>query len=222
MFPFPRMIQYGNASEVITANFLMRAKSGMVDLAHPTRVISQVGTISYNTTTFLTNQVRSFDFSAATSGTTRYIVLQVADMADLNISKTTGDYTIEYFAYIPGVNGNYWYLSQGAGATSGVKLFNNNMYLQNNAGGGNLVSVSTIPQNAWIHCALVQSGTNIYWYMNGTLKLSATGRWNTNNTPIRIGGYEVVSNSYVDQIRINNTAMYNGSATITVPTYPLS
>ena len=218
MLPFARLIKYGNAIQPVQADFLMRAADGYKDLANPSRIIGSVGTLLTTTSQHLPGQTSSYNFTGSPN---RYITLAPVDTPDLNISKPTGDYTIEYFGYVLSAGGSNWYLSCGAGTTGSVKNLNNNLYLQNSTGGGGLIASSMVPLGRWVHFALVQSGNDIYWYMDGTRRISTTGRWNVPSTPLRIGGYEVISNAYIDQIRISNSALYT-AATITPPDYPFT
>lgn len=217
MIPFTRIIIYANKAPIppmYSAPFVMHASDGFVDLATPSRTITLTNTPTISTTQFLPGQHSSYGF---TSG---FITIPTAQITDLNIGKASGDFTIEYYAYIINAASNYWYLSSGTGVTSDIKIFSGTLYLQGRTKGAS-ASTATIPVGRWTHYALVQDGTNIRWYMDGKLSMTVTGdRWGDVNTPLRIGGYELVSNGYYDQIRITNSALYSG-ATITMPAYPL-
>lgn len=216
MFPLPRMLEYGNIKPHYDAPFLMHADDGFKDLSKTDRIIEIVNTPKLDTTQVLAGLKQSYDFRSG------YIRIPVTDMVDLNVGKDTGDFTIEFYGYITtiGSASSIWFLSDGNGTQSGVKTYQGQLYLQTRTGGANKTYTS-IPMNQWVHYALVQSGTTVYWYMNGVLHLTAPGRWGNLNTPLRIGGYEQPSAGYYDQIRISNTALYKGEATIVPPPYPL-
>jgi len=218
MLPFPQLVIYGNTRPSYSGVLVMHSDNGFTDLAKPTRIINKSSTSLVTTTAqHLPGLTSSYNCNLG------YIIIPATDMTDMNIGKSTGDFTVEWFCYITSVAGTPWYISSGTGTTSDVKVFSSTLYLQNRTGGSS-VAVSTINNSTyvgrWIHCSLVQDGTTVTWYMNGTRILTAAGRWGDVNTPLRIGGYENVSNSYIDQIRITNLALYSG-ASFTAPDYPL-
>lgn len=219
MIPFSRLIKYGYEIPEQIGVLVMHADDGFVDLKSTSRVI-QKSTNELVTSTVQHLEGLTYSYNCALG----YIIIPVSSMGDLNIGKTTGDFTIEYFSYINSFSGSPWYISSGTGSTSGVKIFGDQLYLQSQTASTN-VGVSTINNGTyvqrWIHIALVQSSSTVSWYMNGTRILTTTGRWGSSNTPLRIGGYEQVSNSYIDQIRISNRALYAGES-FTVPLYPLN
>jgi hypothetical protein len=81
-----------------------------------------------------------------------------------------------------------------------------------------------VPENQWVHIAAVRtSGTNSL-YVNGTRVGTSTQTFPVEITNFTIGGvpsYGFYSNSYIDEFRLVQSAIYSGSS-ITVPTSSLS
>lgn len=222
MIPFARVLKYGNeAPGPVTysgvLNMQASISSAFKDLVDPNRVIDSMSAPSISTAQFLPGCTSSFNFRNG------YISIPVASMTDMNIGKSTNlPFTIEYYAFVVNTASNNWYLSCGTGTTSSAKHYSGNFYVQGRTeGSGNSRPSSSIPTGSWKHFALVWDGTTTTWYVDGTRSMSFDVVWGNLTTPLRIGGYEVVSNAYFDQIRITNSALYSG-ASFTPPVPPLN
>lgn len=222
MIPFARIVKYGNHvpkpptySGVL--NMQASVSNSFKDLVNPMRQIDLMNAPTVSTAQFLPGCTSSFNFRNG------YISIPVSNMADMNIGKSQNQpFTIEYYAYVVNSASNNWYLSCGTGTTSSAKHFSNNFYIQGRGGTGALQPSSSIPTGVWRHFALVWNGTSTTWYVNGVRSITFNNDpWGNLNTPLRIGGYEVVSNAWFDQIRITNSALYSG-ASFTPPVPPLN
>ncbi|AFC21991.1 hypothetical protein GAP32_530 [Cronobacter phage vB_CsaM_GAP32] len=213
MLPFARIIKFGVVIVNYVTKILLHAENGIVDLASQTPITTS-GVVPLASTPALVN--KSYDCRSG------YLIISAADRAKTNIG-TSSDFTFEWYGYCTNNSSNNWYVSSGTGTTSGLKIYSGSLYLQGRTKGG-LVASSLIPLNTWTHFCIMQTGGNVYFYIGGTKRITLTGDiWGDLNTPLRIGGYESSSLSYIDQIRITNMALYNpATSTITVPTAPLS
>lgn len=213
MLPFARIIKFGTVIVSYVTKFLLHAENGIGDLASQIP-ITVSGVVPLATTPALVN--KSYDCRSG------YFIISAADRAKTNIG-TSSDFTFEWYGYCTNNSSNNWYASSGTGTTSGLKIFSSNLYLQGRTKGG-LVASSVIPLNTWTHFCIMQTGGNVYLYIGGTKRITLTGDiWGDVNTPLRIGGYEFSSLSYIDQVRITNRALYNpATSTITVPPTPLT
>lgn len=213
MLPFARIIKFGTILITYVTKILLHAENGITDLATQTPILV-TGSVPLATTPALVN--KSYDCRSG------YMSISVADRAKTNVG-TSSDFTIEWYGYCTNNTANNWYASSGTRTTSGLKIFSGNLYLQGRTKGG-LVASSTIPLNTWTHFCIMQASGNVYLYIGGTKRITLTSDiWGDVNTPLRIGGYETYSLSYVDQVRITNRALYNpATSTITVPPVPLT
>jgi hypothetical protein len=142
-----------------------------------------------------------------------------------------GDFTIEY-----------WARQTSRDATSGqweIAAGNHKIYVLSGEVGGNVRNIAlvitdtsgttllnwaspggTLPDDTWIHIAIVRQGSEFRVYMNGTLRLTSTQSSFTmpNTTNLIIGTAVGLSmRGYIDEFRFSNIARYSGSS-ITVPT----
>jgi len=78
--------------------------------------------------------------------------------------------------------------------------------------GAHTSSNSTIPLNEWAHVAITYDGSNIKWYINGSLDktLPAAGTIGTDLRSVRVGGepgFGRFTNGHIDEVRIYNRAL---------------
>ena len=147
---------------------------------------------------------------------------------------TTGNFTIECWAYIPSAISNYCGLfsmrSSGSGSP-GVSInilntgyFDVGIYSSSNTQGVNYISYTqqAAPIGQWFHVALVRNGTtgnNCSFYLNGTLVASFgpnTSATSTNSGTVSIGTYYISATSgYYFPGYISNLRYVVGSAVYT-------
>lgn len=90
-----------------------------------------------------------------------------------------------------------------------------------------LYSSSNLPRGQWYHFAVVVTGTNLYFYLNGSRVATATATTANYSAPLLIGrlnegsdGYQSPFNGYIYGFRWQRgVALYTGS-TYTIPTSP--
>lgn len=150
----------------------------------------------------------------------------------------TGDFTIEYWAYVnSGANNGIFQLSDTAGGLKpstanslAMNIFTNNSVSIYANGTSYQAPNNTLPFNSWTHFAIVRSSNVTKLYANGALITSIgssgsiTDNTNYTGTYVAVGGY--YSTSYlltgcVASFRVvKGTAVY--TANFTPPTAPLT
>lgn len=150
----------------------------------------------------------------------------------------TGDFTIEYWAYVnSGANNGIFQLSDTAGGLKpstanslAMNIFTNNSVSIYANGTSYQAPNNTLPFNSWTHFAIVRSSSVTKLYANGALITSIgssgsiTDNTNYTGTYVAVGGY--YSTSYlltgcVASFRVvKGTAVY--TANFTPPTAPLT
>ena len=144
------------------------------------------------------------------------------------VLEPTGDFTIEFWAYVTYRSGTQEWYSKGYGIQiylSGdkwsVALFA--------TGQGYYVNALTefVTENAWTHVALTRSGNDYRFFINGSLATSVNSTYapDTATDKLRIGewsgGSGYLSYGYMSDVRyLNGTAVYTSA--FTPPTAPLT
>ena len=144
------------------------------------------------------------------------------------VLEPTGDFTIEFWAYVTYRSGTQEWYSKGYGIQiylSGdkwsVALFA--------TGQGYYVNALTefVTENAWTHVALTRSGNDYRFFINGSLATSVNSTYapDTATDVLRIGewsgGSGYLSYGYMSDVRyLNGTAVYTSA--FTPPTAPLT
>jgi hypothetical protein len=145
-----------------------------------------------------------------------------------------GDFTIECWIYVTALPGSASASGiialgplSGGSAIRLVGTTNKIQYWLN--GNGNIVNgVTAIQTNTWYHLALVRSGTaanNISLYINGIREIQSSSNYAIPFNPTVVGRSYTDQNTeylagYVDDIRINKSALYKGN--FTAPTAALT
>ena len=143
--------------------------------------------------------------------------LSVPNNTSLNL--WVGDFTIEMWVYSNANQGNYTGLvAKGGGAATGwqmvivsnsvnVEVFGSTLFFSPS---------TTLPNNQWVHLAIVKSGTNVSLFQNGTRISAITGSSTTySNTTdnVNIGTERsagIFFNGYISNIRlVKGTAVYD-------------
>jgi hypothetical protein len=141
-------------------------------------------------------------------------------------SLANSDYTIEMWIYANSFSGFPYLVTNASGGTSSS---NWTMYLTTGGAlgfgannGPYQFSGGTISLSTWTHVAICQSGSNVYYFVNGSLVLTKTktdvnnASWVATST-ISVGSQYGSNdyNGYIDDLRITNYARY--TATFTPP-----
>ena len=154
----------------------------------------------------------------------------------------TGDFTIEFWLYMASMSSNQYILDRGQGSnfyydnpgfafltTTSSRFYweIKDSYDSEEAGYGasvGLVSSSlSSAVGSWVHVALVRQGTTYRMYIDGTQEASGTGSatdFAQHNFAIgdaMVNGGGVAQNTYIDDFRLSNTAVYPDGTTFTVP-----
>ena len=150
----------------------------------------------------------------------------------------TGNFTIEYFIRFNAINTLYVpiALRPGAGIGNGewwceVQAGDNKMYwgFKNQAGStfyANFPVIGTaMTTGSFHHVALVKSGSTLTQYLNGTANgnvgtgLSGSFGNSTSDLWVGAGAGAYSLNGWLDEVRISNTARYNGNFTPTTSAF---
>jgi hypothetical protein len=170
-------------------------------------------------------------YSAATNGGSGYFdgTGDYLSSATSTNFVTTGDFTIEAWAYNTGKTNDYQGIVSQRSSSGGPAININNSGVIEFQFGATVIASATMPVNQWFHVAMSRSGSgtnNISVYLNGTRLGQASINTSTTTNQIIIGRYYTDTDSYywqgyVSSARFATTAVYSG-ATITIPTAPLT
>ena len=156
----------------------------------------------------------------------------------------TGNFTVEFWLRLAGAtSGNKYIVDRGAGTNFGYA--NPGWTFLHNGTGSfiwnvkddyddeeeeyttslNISSTTTASSSvgSFIHVALVRQGTTYRIYIDGTQEASATGtatNFGVHNFALgdaMVNGNGIAQNSYIDDFRVSNTAVYPDGTTFTVP-----
>ena len=176
--------------------------------------------VSYSSNVAL---VPSTDGAVAFDGSSGY--LSLADSADFAFG--SGDFTIEFFLYLPNSSSVFRY-GQGEG---GSPAFVQDISATSIgfAIGPSIWTINTgittpLPVSSWLHYAFVRSGNNLLFFINGDLRgtYAYSSTWPDSSSTLTIGqqrgayGTALISNFHV----VKGTALY--TANFTPPTAPIS
>ena len=154
----------------------------------------------------------------------------------------TGDFTIEFWLYMASMSNGQYILDRGQGSnafydnpgfafltTTSSRFYWGIQDSYDSEEGGYGASVGLVSSSlssavgSWVHVALVRQGTTYRMYIDGTQETSGTGsatdfaQHNFAVGDAMINGGGVAQNSYIDDFRLSNTAVYPDGTTFTVP-----
>jgi hypothetical protein len=139
----------------------------------------------------------------------------------------TGDFTVEFWAYLNSATGTFLHATTDTAGTFGVSSINNDSDVFAYTVGGSSVSWLnvTLSTGTWQHYAFVRSGSTLTWYLNG---VSQGGKTFTNNVTatgrLRVGSYydgTIPLNGFIDDLRITKgVARYTANFTPPAAAFP--
>jgi hypothetical protein len=127
-----------------------------------------------------------------------------------NLSLANSDYTIEMWVYPNSFSGTPYVISTANGGTYWAMYFTTGGALGWGGNtGANQFTAGTVSTGTWTHIAVSQFGSNVYWFVNGTLVLTKTKTDINNANWVATNQVSVGSNSgandfngYIDDLRI--------------------
>jgi hypothetical protein len=142
---------------------------------------------------------------------------------------TSGDFTIEAWAYNTGRTNNYQGIVSQRSSSGGPAINTNNSGVIEFQFGGTIIASVTMPVNQWFHVAMSRSGSganNVSVYLNGTRLAQASITTSTTTNQVVVGRYYTDTDlyywlGYIASSRYTTSSIYSG-ATITVPTAPVT
>lgn len=184
---------------------LLQADKGFEDQSVSNRVINKQGTVLIDSTQ---SKFSSVSFNCRSGG----IFIPAASKEDL-VFPIGQPYTIEFWAYNTTVSQGWWLSSQQS-AKSDLKIYNGNLYLQDEAG-SLYAPASYLTINKWSHIAICSTGTKVILFVDGKIigVPFSPGAWSALARNLLIGTGEVNSGASLDQIRISNIARYTSGFT---------
>jgi len=216
----PNAVAYVTSSTTAsTSLLLLGTNSGIVDQTGRNDLIS-VGTATISASTFK-NGVGSLSFGGNNYTSSPYSPAWIL----------AGNFTIECWLYWS-AHGSYGGIVGSANNNTGAAIsagwyldFNstNNTIQFEGQGSVAVVSTNPIPQNQWVHIAVVRSGSTITHFLNGVPNGSGTSSqvFNSASYPLYVGvdrGVASYLTGYIDDLRITNgTARYSTSTSFTPP-----
>ena len=154
----------------------------------------------------------------------------------------TNDFTIEFWLYMASMSNGQYILDRGQGSnafydnpgfafltTTSSRFVWTIKDSYDSGEGGYGASVELLSSSlssavgSWVHVALVRQGTTYRMYIDGTQETSGTGsatdfaQHNFAVGDAMVNGGGVAQNSYIDDFRLSNTAVYPDGTTFTVP-----
>jgi len=144
-----------------------------------------------------------------------------------NLTLSTGDFTIEFWAYANSTTNSPYFIDGRTTATANEvvpSLYINSGNYEYWVSGAARITGGAFPLNQWVHVALVRNGTTTTLYSNGTSTGSFTDTYDYVSNGLTIGQRKNTSNQsldgYIDDFRITNgVARY--TANFTPPTAAL-
>ena len=143
-----------------------------------------------------------------------------------------GDFTIECWVFSNANQSNYdGIITKGGGTDAGWQMVvvSNAVNVEINGSTLFFSPSTTLPNNTWVHLAIVKSGTNVSLFQNGTRISAITGSSSTYSTTnnVYIGADRAAGNffnGYISSVRlVKGTAVYDPTlTTLTPPTPPLT
>lgn len=136
----------------------------------------------------------------------------------------TGNWTIEFWMYKT-ISSNAYIVVIGAdwGLSTGISLISYSGNFALTAGSGSSLTLGVPLVAQWAHVAVVQNGTTVTLYQNGTSTGSITNTNNLTDNILKVGmtGSWSPINGYISNLRVvKGTAVY--TANFTPPTAPLT
>ena len=154
----------------------------------------------------------------------------------------TGNFTIEFWLYMASMTSNQYILDRGQGSnafydnpgfafltttSSRFSWIIKDSYDSEEAAYATSLQINSSSLSSaigsWVHVALVRQGTTYRMYIDGTQEASGAGSatdFAQHNFAIgdaMVNGGGVAQNSYIDDFRLSNTAVYPDGTTFTVP-----
>ncbi|MFZ1532571.1 MAG: LamG-like jellyroll fold domain-containing protein [Chitinophagaceae bacterium] len=123
---------------------------------------------------------------------------------------TTGDFTVELWVYNRNINGFREFISQGWGPNAFyIGTANSTGYIRL---GDTWATTVELPQNKWVHLAVVKSGFNGVLYMDGiqvatSISYSVGAGGTQTQIGKQYGPHLEYADAFMDEIRIWNTAL---------------
>jgi hypothetical protein len=136
----------------------------------------------------------------------------------------TGNFTAEFFVYRPNTDfASGFQLSTGNNDFGFEFRVGDNNCLIMHTSGANVFTLGTVPQNQWVHCALVRSSSNMSAWINGTRVYNNpsytkdfSGGGNTYVIGGRSGGGSLIYNA---NMRLSSNVYYDPNSTTITPPY---
>lgn len=190
---------------------LLQADKGVIDVAKPGRLFSNVAVIATGSYGKFNNTY--FNCTTAAS----YFEMAGTEKTDL-VFKSTDDFTIEFWSRNTSVASSWW-MYFGTGTQSCLKVYQSRVYLQDQLRSLDFNSGSW-PLSNWVHVAIVSKSGTTKLYINGVSIGTpfASGGWSEASRFARIGFGEQSMFGALDQFRISKVARYDGN--FSVPTAP--
>ena len=136
----------------------------------------------------------------------------------------TGNFTAEFFVYRPNTDFASGFMLSTGNNDFGFefRVGDNNCIIMHTSG-GNVFTLGTVPQNQWVHCALVRSSSNMSAWINGTRVYNNpsytkdfSGGGNTYVIGGRSGGGSLIYNA---NMRLSSNVYYDPNSTTITPPY---
>jgi len=150
--------------------------------------------------------------------------LTLADTSDLDFG--TGDFTVEFFAYMSNQSNTYHTIINDPGANHfrvnlGTTAATPKLTFYSATWDAHTEGTTDLGDEAWHHCAVVRESGTVSIYVDGSREAQRASSTNDLDIgPLTIGEYNGGAKAYtgyLDEIRISNTARYTGTS-YTVPT----
>jgi hypothetical protein len=140
----------------------------------------------------------------------------------------TGDFTVEGWIYPTrsGLNA-IWTNGPASSGSFGVGINASNKLQMDYYLGTSLAGATSVQLYAWNYFAFVRSGSNLYVYLNGVRDASTTTSSNNSTNSFALGRFwtnDATNEAlgYISNFRITDASARYTSATMTVPTAPLT
>jgi hypothetical protein len=141
----------------------------------------------------------------------------------VNLQFGTGDFTVEFWAYVTGGSSYRGFVSKGSASTGWSIIINEFNYWAFSSTATNYGGSVIVTNNSWTHIAFTRSGTTTKLFVNGTQAYSTTLSTDYNQTNQMVIGAgrdtTIPMTGYIDDLRITKGyARY--TSTFTPPTTP--
>ena len=174
----------------------------------------------YDNVQITTSQSKFGGASGSFDGTGDYLTAPASALWNLN----SGQFTLEFF-YYKTINKNAVLVSQGD-STWRVLLQSNGTLIWQLAGSGIAIQYPfNLPQNQWIHVAVVRNGSVTTLYIDGTSTGTTTSNPASVSNQLLYIGYSpsvpaYAHQGYIDELRLSRQAVYTGNFTPPTAAFP--